>query len=55
MNNLLTVKMIQQINGMYTLQVYRGVLMVKEIRNLEYKKAVERIEEIKGEKDAASP
>lgn len=50
---LLTFKMIQQINGMYTLQVFDGVLMVKEEKNLKYEKAVIRIEEIRGERDAA--
>ena len=52
MKKLLTVKIIKQINGLYTLQAFDGVIMVREERNLDYDKAVLRIEEIKGERNA---
>lgn len=51
--NQLTFKMYAQINGLYMLQVFDGALMIKEERNLEYEEAVNRIEEIKGERNAA--
>ena len=51
--NQLTFKMYAQINGLYMLQVLDGALMIKEERNLEYEEAVNRIEEIKGERNAA--
>lgn len=50
--NQLTFKMYAQINGLYMLQVLDGALMIKEERNLEYEEAVNRIEEIKGERNA---
>ena len=51
--NQLTFKMYAQINGLYMLQVLDGPLMIKEERNLKYEEAVNRIEEIKGERNAA--
>lgn len=51
--NQLTFKMYAQINGLYMLQVLDGALMIKEERNLKYEEAVNRIEEIKGERNAA--
>ena len=54
--SLQTIKLIQQINGNYKIQVYDGSLLIKEEDNLDLKTASARIDEIKeeGRKDAAS-
>lgn len=53
---LQTIKLIQQINGNYKLQILEGMLIVREEDNLDLKTASRMIEEIKEEerKDAAS-
>lgn len=53
---LQTIKLIQQINGNYKLQILEGMLIVREEDNLDLKTASRMIEEIKeeGRKDAAS-
>lgn len=53
---LQTIKLIQQINGNYKLQILEGMLIVREEDNLDLKTASKMIEEIKeeGRKDAAS-
>lgn len=53
---LQTIKLIQQINGNYKLQILEGMLIVREEDNLDLKTASKMIEEIKEEwrKDAAS-
>lgn len=55
--SLQTIKLIQQINGNYKLQVFDGMLVVKEEDNLDLKTASAMIDEIKeeGRKDAVTP
>lgn len=55
MNKLITVKMIQQENGLYMLQAYDGAWLVREERNLTLEEAAKRIDVIKGETDATAP
>ena len=53
---LQTIKLVRQMNGNYKIQIYDGMMLVKEEENLDLKSASKRIEEIKeeGRKDAAS-
>ena len=53
---LQTIKLVRQINGNYKIQIYDGMMLIKEEENLDLKSASKRIEEIKeeGRKDAAS-
>ena len=53
----LTIKMIQQDNGLYKIQAFDNGIILKEEINLQYETAVQRIEQIQEEErnDAATP
>lgn len=53
--HLLTFIIDLQLNGLYTLTVMNGSLVILEEKNHPYERAVERIKEIKEERDATSP
>ena len=54
-NHLLTMKLIQQKNGFYRIEVYNGSILIKEENNMLFETAVERMEEIKEERNAVTP
>lgn len=53
---LKTTKLIQQMNGLYKLEVYDGGFLIKEEQNLEFHDAVKRIDQIMEEgRNATEP
>ena len=44
--NLITTRLIQQMNGKYKLQAFEGSFLIRELWNLDLKEAAKKIEEI---------